>query len=878
MLRKALSVLSAGALAAGLVVLSPAGPAAAADIWQPPDPRTGTVRGTFTDRSGEPVAGATVYANNEHYNGWDGDSDKTDAQGRYQLDNVPAGQVTVTFDAGDVTQYAPGGPRSEAGLYTVVPGLTTVVDERQVPTGAITGRFTDATGAPLAEFGVWAYTAEFGSMSARTDADGRYTFPTVPAGSVKIEFTRGQVDQWVPGKRSQETAKEFQVRPGQTLTLDDSLLPTGTLTGQITNADGTPAGVSVSAHETDGYGYFSTSAGADGRFTLAVPPGQWRVKVGVRQFVPGKIRKADGRVFRVASGETVEVDDTLKPTGSLTVKLRTGGSGVGQYSFNLWSGGEKVAYLNGTDAGSRTFEDLLPGDYVFQYDDYFAPGTLRMANAVPIKVRAGRTKTLTVNHPENGTLSGHVTLPDGSPAPGLEVRAQVFGEGVSEYEYTTTTTGTDGEWQLTRAFPETYRIRISDPSRQVSQEVGEATVTSGDTTTVDATWHTGGTLTVTAADATSGAPISGFCVAVVAKFGSYCTEGTTVKVAGMATGRTLITLTPLGSTDYLEAVDVPATVAADGAGTVSVPLTLGGRFNAQVVDRATGQPLERACLRALEPGAGGDVEAGIACTNGQGKGTSQALPPGTYQVFADAPEYSTLGAQWVGPGGGTGDQREATKIKIKPGRTTKLDTVLMDRAGTISGVLRGPDGQPSAGVNVQLRAFDIPGKAEYPRDDTDSQGRYTVENLGPYAWPLLFTPRTDLPRQWSGAAANRFLAATVPVTSGVTSTYDTTLSAGARLTGTATMAPGDTAWSGGRLKVRNAVTGDLLATPEVPAGGGRYSVPVIGGAPAVVEWYVADPVTQSTGWYDGAADSSSATRVPVPATGTKRLDLTVGPA
>ena len=486
MLRKALSVLSAGALAAGLVLLSPAAPAAAANIWQSPDPRTGTVRGTFTDREGAPIAGARVYASNPHYNGWGGENDETDAQGRYQLDDVPAGPLKVTFDAGDITQAAPGRPQSQAGLFTVVAGLTTVIDERQVPTGTVTGRITDAAGAPLDEFWVWVYTAEFGSWSTRTDADGRYTFPKVPTGSAKINFGRGQIDQWVPGKSTRETAKEFQVRPGQTLTVDDSLLATGTLTGRITNPDGTPARVGVSAQPVEGNGYVSTTSDLDGRFSLAVPPGQWRLRTG-QQWVPGKIREADGRIFRVASGETIEVDSELKATGALTVKLRTGNGGVGQYSFKLWHNGEQVAYLNGTDAGSRTFEDLLPGDYLFQYDEYFAPGTLRMQDAVPVKVRAGRTKTLTANHPANGTLAGRVTLPDGSPAPGLEVRAQIFGEGVSEYEYHLDTTGTDGEWSMPYSFPETYRITLKDPSRQLSQEVGEATVTSGATTTVDAT-------------------------------------------------------------------------------------------------------------------------------------------------------------------------------------------------------------------------------------------------------------------------------------------------------------------------------------------------------------------------------------------------------
>jgi hypothetical protein len=155
------------------------------------------------------------------------------------------------------------------------------------------------------------------------------------------------------------------------------------------------------------------------------------------------------------------------------------------------------------------------------------------------------------------------------------------------------------------------------------------------------------------------------------------------------------------------------------------------------------------------------------------------------------------------------------------------------------------------------------------RGGTDEEGRYTVNNLGPYAWPLLFTPNAGLPRQWSGGTGNRFQADTVPVTSGAAGTYDTTLSAGAKVTGTVTVAPGDTAWSGGRLRARSVATGDLLAVGDVPGAGGAYELRVIGGGPVNLEWYLADPVTKATGWYDGNP-------VRVPANGRRQLDLTIG--
>ena len=107
------------------------------------------------------------------------------------------------------------------------------------------------------------------------------------------------------------------------------------------------------------------------------------------------------------------------------------------------------------------------------------------------------------------------------------------------------------------------------------------------------------------------------------------------------------------------------------------------------------------------------------------------------------------------------------------------------------------------------------------------------------------------------------------VTSGATATYDMTLSAGAKVTGTVTIAPGETTWSGGRLKARGVAGGDLLAVGDVPAGGGAYEFRVIGGGPVNLEWYLADPVTKASGWYEGNP-------VGVPASGRKLLDLTIG--
>ena len=884
MLRPLLAALTAGAIS----LIAPAAPVSAAPVsadaaaavvslTPPVRPQTGLVTGSFTDRTGAPIAGASVRSTSPDHNDRI-TSTTTDARGRYLLENVPAGPVRLTFRHNGVAQYAPGKPRpAEAQLFTVVPGLTTVVDERKAATGTVQGRLTDAAGTPI-KGGSASVTSEFGGVligPVTTDADGRYSITGVPAGTFTMVFRTGSFPQWAHDAATQATAATFTLGGDQTLTVDESMRAIGSLGGRINR---TTRSIQVFAFEVGSDNFLAVNTDADGRYTLPVPVGRWQVKAAGRQWVPREIDRADAQIFDVTAGKRTLVNDRLLPTGQVQASLRVGDPGrLSRWDFGLWHDGKLVATAAGASRGRTYLRNVLPGDYVFGYfrngTNFFAPGTVKIEDATHIKVRPGRTKRITAYHPASGTLSGRVTLPTGEPLPGIKARADIVVAGVS-LSYTATT-GPDGVWRMDRVFPETYRVTLTSATGRLSQDAGVVATTSGATSTLDTAWQQGGAITVSAVDATTGAPVTGICVAVVAKFGDYCAPGSTVTAAGLEPGRTLVTLTPRGDKDYLIARDVPATVTAGGNTRLTVPVTLGGRIHLETHDRATGAPVRDISVVPVEVGAGTESTA-YTWTNKSGKTTSVALPEGVYQLFVLGTGSS--GSQWYTPGGGTGDQGAATRFRVKAGHTIKAGTALLDRAGTVSGVVRDPAGQPVAGVNVGPLAYRIPGNpvpGSVPAV-SDSQGRYTLRGLGPYAWPLLFTPASGLPRQFSGGTGNRFQAETVPVTSGATNTYAMTLATGTKVSGTVTVAPGGPAWSGGRLTARNVASGDILAAVEFPGQGGAYEFTVIGGRPVVVEWYLADPVTKSAGWYDGAADLASATKVPVPASGTKRLDLTIG--
>lgn len=275
----------------------------------------------------------------------------------------------------------------------------------------------------------------------------------------------------------------------------------------------------------------------------------------------------------------------------------------------------------------------------------------------------------------------------------------------------------------------------------------------------------------------------------------------------------------------------------------------------------------------MVPGRGGLPDGCGNTTDGPGRLTTYPLPAGTYQLFVFAPEG--YGRQWVGPRGGTGDQREAASIRVRAGQVTQAPAVRLDPPGTIGGVVRDPAGAPAPGVDVAISAWGF-GVGPSLTAVTDEQGRYLVDRLGPYSWPLSFTPGGGLPRQWSGGVGNRFQAETVRVQAGRDTAYDMGLVRGSVLRGAVAVRDGATAdlW---RITAVNAVTGDEIGVADSGEAGDRtYEMPLAGGQQVKIRWDVGIGEEYRSGWWENAADIATATRVPVPRTGAWTLDLVIG--
>jgi protocatechuate 3,4-dioxygenase beta subunit len=150
-----------------------------AAVDQSPRGATGVLSGTVTDaQSGEPVAGATVSIT--------GEVDRqrsSDADGSYQI-TLPVGAYDVTVSA--------FGYQDATAQVDVVEGQTTVQDFAldAAPSHTVSGTVVDSDGT-----GVEGATVTILSTPippATTDANGFYSFASVPAGSYQAQATSGR--------------------------------------------------------------------------------------------------------------------------------------------------------------------------------------------------------------------------------------------------------------------------------------------------------------------------------------------------------------------------------------------------------------------------------------------------------------------------------------------------------------------------------------------------------------------------------------------------------------------------------------------------------------------------------------------------------------
>jgi len=238
------------------------------------------VSGRVVTATGQPAADRLVDAGAA---GWDARGFvRTGADGRFVLDAVPAGNVSLRV----------GRTRGTNPVIAIVrvPDVSEI-ELRLPPMGAIAGTVTTTDGRPVADAEVGVETDcgwnEHADVLSRTDADGRWRIDEIAAGKLGRFDVRHaglyhvgprlEVGKLNDRRGGKETGVDARVSAGGELRLDATMAKGARLHGRVVGPDGGVAGAWVYLHmkaAKAGQEWETAVADDDGRYEFDfLPPG-----------------------------------------------------------------------------------------------------------------------------------------------------------------------------------------------------------------------------------------------------------------------------------------------------------------------------------------------------------------------------------------------------------------------------------------------------------------------------------------------------------------------------------------------------------------------------------------------------------------------------
>jgi protocatechuate 3,4-dioxygenase beta subunit len=718
----------------------------------------------------------------------------SDADGGFRLEPAPVGDYRLRFTfPGGLVQYYPHETDPErATIVNIIDGDQLVLDDTVVPHGSLAGSITTDGGEPAPAAIVGLVRPDGSQFSTLlTNRDGSFVFAYLPAGTFSAFIGAAETAaprQWAHRHKTRAEADPVVVAIGQQTTLDERLLPLGTITGQFTGVDGQ---VSVFAHSTTSFAdSISVLARADGRFALTVYPGQYTVEFrppsGLEQWAHGKELESQADVITVGAGATVVLDEPALPAAVIRGRLTDAdGQPVPGAFVDISDAARGHSYAAVTDSDGVWFQNVRPGTYRVQFSTetqyQWAVGRSSAATATPIEVPAGLTTTVDDSFARPGKVS--VTATDERTGASI---ASFCAEAEDVFLIVQRCTDTGAvEFPLGAG---TFRVTVDDGDHVVSTVTG-VRIAGGQTTRVAARLRPSATIAVTVTDARTGTPILNACVNAFPtdrtsqpnEFVGGCADGDgAVLLTRVTPGRYALTATPfdgvhgaqwVGPTGGVGAEADARTINARPGSTSTVAVKLDGRGNlaGTITDRSTGAPVAGALVRLW-----GNM---TTTTMADGRYLMPDLGPYKWTVFFGHDNYA---GQWTG---GVSNRLDAEPVKVRADQTTTYE-VKLRKGTTVSGRVAGTHGQlPTSGTVtvVNARTFDPMATATIGPD-----GVYTAHVLGPQDVRLLVEVLLDerFTFSWYAGAADFDHGRTVSVPPNGTTTVNVTVPpVGAALSG-----------------------------------------------------------------------------------------------
>lgn len=648
-----------------------------------PDPTT-IATGHVVDTNGKPVAGAaaTIFT---YFTG------TTDATGTFTIPFVP---TDLTALIAQVLYVAPGGAvyngtsQSTAGVAAGTTDLGVI--QLGTSTGVVQGTVSSPTGKPVSGAQV-VVSGSSVQLSALTDATGSYRVTNLPAGTIVVTA----LDP-VNGLRGTVTG----TLGGSPLTLNIALAGYGTVTGSVTEPNGSqaPAGVTV---QLSGSASLSTTTDALGHYTFPfVPVGAFTVQASDSSSHQGA---ANGLV--AATSQTVTANIQFSGTGTVSGTVQDQkGNPAANAQVALQSNTAVQQQVSGqADAnGHYSFSNVVMGAFtVSAWVPQSRQGYNELGGTAQGTIAQDQqTVTLNVTVNSAGSGSGVVYRSDGkTPAQGVKVA--VANTAISA------TTDANGNYEVDFVPPGAQRLAAQDPNTG-DQGAASVTITAGQLAQIPAIDLNGlGTAVVTVNDA-SGNPVPSAQVTVISntQFAQQLT-GLTNSAGQYTFGSVLaggVTVNASGPNSL--AGTAQGTVPINGSAAITVALQPAGTIQGQVFT------------------ADGQTPAAAVTVQIDGAQTTVSDGGGNYE-FTTVPSGAHLLQALDGSG-----QPESTVQKAtiaSQGQTVTANITLIG-LGTVTGKITNADGSPAVGAAIKLTSAD-PGFVQTFETQSDVNGNYTLSNI-----------------------------------------------------------------------------------------------------------------------------------------------------
>ncbi|MEI6622958.1 MAG: carboxypeptidase-like regulatory domain-containing protein, partial [Actinomycetes bacterium] len=433
----------------------------------------GIITGTVSGPGGAALTAGTsgtisIYGPNGSYRYGTFGSD-----GSFGVTNLDTGDYQLRFYA-DTGNYEPGwwlnssanaNTQATAAVIHVVRGSTTTnINPRLVVGGAITGTVRGPGGADLLPdtYGyVEAYDdAGHYAAEAEFDATGVYWLNGLDTGNYKLNFTASvsgggsYSGTWWNNATTQAAATAVHVVHGSAATIiNPQLAMAGSITGTVTGPGASPlptgASVTVAAYNAAGNVVASNSLYGQGAYTLGgLPSGDYKIRfegnyydpaAGEQAYSPiwwnGASSRATATIVHVTAGATTpDISPSLPAytagTGSITGTVAGPDGGTllpgTNGSVTVYSeSGAQSSYAWFGQAGTYTISNLPTGDYRLSFNTWSGgylgswwQNAADQASATWVHVTNGATTAdISPRLALGGTITGTVTMPDGSTVP-----------------------------------------------------------------------------------------------------------------------------------------------------------------------------------------------------------------------------------------------------------------------------------------------------------------------------------------------------------------------------------------------------------------------------------------------------------------------------